>query len=61
LKSYVAAFNAGLDPQDYLTAFPFEHVVQMHLAGHQNCGCHIIDTHDQPVCDEVWQLFRQCW
>lgn len=58
---YVTCFNAGICPQAYLNAFPFEQVVQMHLAGHQHCGTHIIDTHDQPVCDGVWELFRLAW
>lgn len=30
----------------------------MHLAGHTNCGTHLIDTHDGPVIDPVWELFR---
>jgi uncharacterized protein len=58
---YVSCFNAGTDPHAYLDAFPFERVVQLHLAGHQHCGTHIVDTHDQPVCDEVWALFRRAW
>ena len=58
---FVTCFNAGTDPVAYLDAFPFERVVQMHLAGHQNCGTHLIDTHDRPVCDGVWELFRLAW
>jgi uncharacterized protein len=58
---YVSGFNAGIDPQAYLDAFPFERVVQLHLAGHQRCGTHIIDTHDRPVCDEVLALFSTAW
>lgn len=58
---YVSCFNNGSDPIDYLQQFPFESVVQMHLAGHQHCGTHIVDTHDQPVCDGVWELFRYAW
>ena len=30
----------------------------MHLAGHDDMGTHIVDTHDRPVCDEVWELYR---
>jgi len=30
----------------------------MHLAGHQHCGTHIIDTHDREVTGEVWKLFQ---
>ncbi len=58
---YVTCFNAGTSTDDYMKAFPFDQVVQMHLAGHQHCGTHIVDTHDGPVCDEVWQLFRTAW
>ena len=58
---YVSCFNAGTDPQDYLAEFPFDAVVQLHLAGHQHCGTHMVDTHDGPVCDEVWRLFHTAW
>ncbi len=58
---HVSCFNAGTDPHAYLDAFPCEHVVQMHLAGHQHHGTHIIDTHDRPVRPEVWALFRRAW
>ena len=58
---YVSCFNAGLDPNVYLDMFPFDRVVQMHLAGHQHCGTHIIDTHDGPVSDSVWPLFKKAW
>jgi uncharacterized protein len=58
---YVTCFNSGADPVAYLEALPHESIVQMHLAGHQHCGTHIIDTHDRPVVDEVWELFRLAW
>jgi len=58
---YVSCFNAGSDPADYISAFPCERVVQMHLAGHQHRGTHIIDTHDRPVRPEVWALFALAW
>lgn len=58
---YVSCFNAGTDPLAYIRDFPCENVVQMHLAGHQHAGTHIVDTHDRPVRPEVWQLFRLAW
>jgi len=58
---FVTCFNAGTDPAAYLDAFPCERVVQMHLAGHQDMGSHLIDTHDRPVRAEVWALFRRAW
>jgi uncharacterized protein (UPF0276 family) len=58
---FVSCFNAGTDPVAYLDSFPMDEVVQMHLAGHQHRGTHIIDTHDRPVRPEVWDLFRIAW
>ena len=58
---FVSCFNAGTDPYEYIADFPCERVVQMHLAGHEDCGDHIIDTHDRPVRLEVWELFREAW
>jgi uncharacterized protein len=54
---YVSSVNHELDPHDYLNAIPVERVQQMHLAGHENHGNYLIDTHDQPVPDPVWQLY----
>lgn len=55
---YVSSVNHDFDPRDYLRGVPMDRVVQMHLAGHTNCGTHLIDTHDGPVIDPVWALFR---
>lgn len=60
-NAYVSCFNAGVDPTAYIEAFPCDRVVQMHLAGHQDFGTHVIDTHDRPVRCEVWDLFRIAW
>ena len=58
---YVTCRNHDLDPVAYLDAIPYEHVVQVHLAGHTDNGTHCIDTHDGRVIDEVWKLYaRSC-
>ncbi len=54
---YVSGFNHGFDPREYIDALPSERIQQIHLAGHTNCGTHIIDTHDAAVIDEVWKLY----
>ncbi len=54
---YVSAFNHGFDPVTYLDRIPAHRVRQFHLAGHDNCGDYIIDTHDAPVIPEVWALY----
>ena len=58
---YVTAFNNDLDAEEYIRALPMKSVVQMHIAGHQNCGTHIVDTHDRAVIPGVWELFRLAW
>ena len=55
---YVSSVNHGFDPLDYLNAMSRERVQQIHLAGHRNLGTHIIDTHDEPIVDPVWELYR---
>ncbi len=55
---YVSGRNHGFDPGRYLQALPPARVRQFHLAGHTDCGDYCIDTHDHPVCDAVWQLYR---
>ena len=60
---FVTARNEGKDPDAVLAAFPMEHVREFHLAGHDtlsDTGRTVrIDTHDRPVCDEVWMLFER--
>lgn len=53
---YVSACNHGFDPADYLSGIPASRVRQVHLAGHTP-GDIVIDTHDRPVCDAVWDLY----
>jgi len=58
---YVSAFNNDFNPVTYIQNLPHDRVAQIHLAGHQNCGNYIIDTHDGPVIPPVWSLFRLAW
>ena len=58
---FVSSFNHGFDPKEYLDGIPADRVVQHHLAGHSNEGTHIIDTHDNHVIDEVWELYRYAY
>lgn len=54
----VAGFNHGFDPRTYIDAIPADRVVQFHVAGHTDMGTHRVDTHDEPVGDEAWELYR---
>ncbi len=55
---YVSSVNHEFDPVKYVEAIPAKRVVQCHLAGHTNCGTHLIDTHNGQVIDPVWELFQ---
>ena len=54
---YVNSQNHGFDPLDYLRAIPVSRVQQIHLAGHSRNGALLIDTHDHPVPEGVWELY----
>lgn len=54
---FVCASNHGFDAADHLARVPWDHVVYFHIAGHTIHETHRLDTHDHPVCREVWQLY----
>ena len=58
---YVSGTNNGFDPYDYLAGVPADRVCQIHLAGHSQGRGRLIDTHDQPVPDPVWDLFARIY
>ncbi len=54
---YVSSVNHGFDAQTFIDAMPVGAVRQIHLAGHEDQGGYLIDTHDHPVCAAVWDLY----
>ena len=56
---FVSAFNHDFDAEDYLRGIPKNRVKQIHLAGHANHGDYIIDTHDAPIIQPVWDLYAR--
>ncbi|MGH1402632.1 MAG: MNIO family bufferin maturase [Alphaproteobacteria bacterium] len=59
---YVQSHNHGLDPYTYIDAINPDFVGEIHLAGHieKAIGSEslLIDTHNQLVCDGVWELYH---
>lgn len=60
---YVSCMNHGWSTRDYLNSIPADLVKEIHLAGHSQTtlsdGTIVrIDTHDDKVCDAVWDLYR---
>ena len=60
---YVSAQNHGYDADAYIAALPIALIQEIHLAGHtavdDDDGRLLIDTHDAPVADPVWDLYRR--
>jgi uncharacterized protein len=59
---FVSASNHSYSPERYLADFPLHLVEEIHLAGHDvqedDIGATLlIDTHDRPVADPVWDLY----
>ena len=54
---HVSSRNHGFDARAYLADIPADRVQQFHLAGHEQQGSLLIDTHDAPIIDPVWQLY----
>ncbi len=57
---YVQSVNHGWSTSDYLNDLNWNAVNEIHLAGHVKLsdGNFLIDTHNQPVCQEVWNLYK---
>ena len=58
----VSSTNQLWDPVDYIERYPLAHVQEIHLAGHATEADEagrplLIDAHDRPVSDPVWQLY----
>jgi len=61
---FVASTNHRLNPRDYLARFPVEAVSEIHLSGHSETtddqgAILLIDSHDTPVKDPVWELYEE--
>ena len=54
---YVSSKNHNFDPYDYLNNVPHHRVGQIHIAGHSKFEKYLLDTHDHPVLDPVWQMY----
>lgn len=56
---FVSGTNHGFDGNRFIDTIPVDRVVQFHLAGHSEGNGHLVDTHDQPVCEEVFALYGE--
>jgi uncharacterized protein len=58
---FVSATNLGFDPISYIDALPHGEISEIHLAGHRPDPVLgqslLIDSHDAPISEEVWELY----
>ncbi|QMT59858.1 DUF692 domain-containing protein [Legionella sp. PC997] len=60
---FVSCVNHDWDPYQYIQSIPSGKVQEIHLAGHSvqvfdEKNSLLLDTHDRPVCEEVWGLYQ---
>jgi uncharacterized protein (UPF0276 family) len=58
---YVSSRNHGFEPRQYYENIPLERVLQIHLAGHSDYDAYVLDTHDNYVCDAVWDIYAEVY
>ena len=56
---FVSGVNHDFSTHRFLDSIPPDRVVQFHLAGHSEGETCLIDTHDHPVCEDVWKLYAK--
>lgn len=60
---FVSASNNGGDVFEFIEAIPQSLVAEIHLAGHSRNRYGnrdvLVDTHNAPVCEPVWQAYAQ--
>ena len=56
---YVNHINQGIDTDQYIKNLPLERIREIHLAGFDDRGDYILDAHNNPVAEPVWQLYEK--
>ena len=55
---HVSAQNHAFNAMDYLALMPLERVKEIHLAGFDDRGDYLLDAHNNPVSQPVWELYQ---
>lgn len=56
---HVSAFNHNFNAQDYLQQIPGQRIREIHLAGYEEQGDMLLDTHSEAVHEPVWELYEK--
>ena len=55
---YVSQFNNDLDANKYLNQIPLDLIAEIHLAGYEDKGKYLLDSHNNKVSLPVWELYK---
>lgn len=55
---YVNQQNLGRDAATALAAIPVELIAEIHLGGYEAKADYLLDAHNHPVAEPVWQLYQ---
>lgn len=55
---YVSAYNHEFDSMTYINAMPGHRIKEIHLAGYEDQGHYLLDTHSHQVYQPVWDLYE---
>lgn len=55
---YVNSVNHQFSAEAYINALPLNKVKEVHLAGYQQKDGFLLDCHNHPICEDVWQLYN---
>lgn len=55
---YVNSVNRKYDPYDFLSRIPLRKAGIVHIAGHKKRNGLLLDSHDEPLSEEVWKLLE---
>jgi hypothetical protein len=58
-NAYVNAINQGFSAETYIDSIPVPAVAEIHLAGYEDTGECLVDTHGRAVHTAVWALYRR--
>lgn len=55
---YVSAQNHAFNALDYLSCLPQQRIRELHLAGYEDQGAYLLDTHGEAIHAPVWELYE---
>lgn len=56
---FVSQYNNDIDAKKYIQKIPINLVAEIHLAGYEDNGEYLLDSHNNLVSEGVWELYKQ--